>query len=77
MTDLIARAEKAEAQVARMSAPDTASVAALADDEELMWRMAVREYDIVGKVSDSLRAEVIRQSREHVLNLAAALDGDA
>lgn len=49
------------------------TVAALADDEDLMWRMGVREWDIVGDISTRLRAEVIRQSREHVANLAAAL----
>lgn len=48
-------------------------VSALLEDKDLMWRMGAIEWEIEGPISPGLRAEVIRQAREHVSNLAAAL----
>lgn len=44
------------------------------EDDDLMWRMAVVQNDIVGPISGKLRATVIRQAREDVAALLAALE---
>ncbi len=46
----------------------------IAADDDVIYRMAVVQFEIVGRHSDSLRAEVIRQARADVLALIAALE---